>query len=1624
MKARPKTWLASFLSVLLVSTSVIAQVPSAKKIQFERTHAEEAGLREENVQQRFDKKKRSVTIQRLGNRYRITVRVPDIRWESFSSHPETVYPSVEGFDLSSELGKPVLPTMSLPIALPGGNLPGVQVTIDSTAMLEPPALPAVFYDTPKGYSEVTTPEYEYPQTSFPNQQVFVSRITDEGEPLGVLRIFPVRWDVEQSRYEVTQTIDITLNFPDDSHRPDAPLENNALFKSLVLNPEMVQVAEGQSNQSAMRQSSKAAVPIEYSEAVRITVPKDGVYRITAAELRDSIETNGTIEPNSIRLFHRDEEQPIYVKSASTTRFRGSDYLEFIGKVPRKTRPNQYWDPYNADGVYWLVWGGESGSRFAVTSVEPVDPNPTYLLSFRETLHFEDEQYFDRLGGLHTNQYSDQLDLWLYSSALSAGTLTEFPFSVPSPNPSSLSDIDLTVGLQGLSTGNARKHQAEFFLNNQVVGRSGQFSSLGSATVTAGMDFETRELEDGENSLGISVLEVENEFESLALNWFEVSYDRLFEAKDDFLKFTPPSSVVLGEVYEYSISGFESENIRLYRDDGVMLRDFSLAADDAGLYEITFQTRHHNPELLYYAASDAGVIEPLDLEYFLWEETPDGNTPVDYLIITPEKFRETAESWVTYRESNGWNPKISTTEEIYREHSYGYTSPAAIREVIRRRDADLSANQTLHVLLIGDTQGRLRTADDIIPMRFYQTENYGAAVTDYYYANIDTTNLIPEVAVGRIPVQSTGELETVFGKIQEYEQNAPYGEWRNRSLFIAGYGAVFKNQTEELLRYQTGGSIFPERLYIDLTSQQSRFYGGSADLIQYYNTGVYHVNFMGHGGGAVWADRSLFLREDIGRLHNAGMYPFVTSMTCFTGAIETARGLGELMLRKSDAGAIGWYGSSGLGWIWNDFLLMYDLPEYLQNKEYTLGEIVNLSRINYLARAPRFGYSYLVPTMVHQYNLIGDPATRLAVPEQGESVSLEAGNIQPGDQLRLQSEEDLPTLIQIYDLSNIPLFQDGNRPVTWEVGGSEYEYYVDIPDTFAAGQGHLAWYQFSENGTQHEHGSLSFAIDAPIVENMRTIPAAPKTGQPIRFEAEVLPTQPIDSIRVYSTHSALSLPMHQVSGTTWETQDAFSGFSAGTQVQWWLKVYQSDGDVIDSPREQFQVGFLPDLEVRAADVIHGTVPTLSIVVHSSEIIRGNPQPNIYVRLTSGTGDTLIDKSQGLDFAAANYDTVRLPFYNPGRALNLAVVLDSDETVEEEDESDNNYTTTAESPIFAVIPEFGLTYDGETHAVLQQDSISVTVSGNRVGTPQTVSLEFREFAFDSKKWQMNPKLYTDDNPLGIAIGYPPGNTQPVPVGITNQKVNQDTTVHWYYLTDSERKTWLRINGSNPSIIAEKEGFHSLFDPRDTTPPLVEASVGDQPYLPEMYVGQKPRLRFVVEDSVGVDIRSEAFDVLLDNQPVSKEKMDIKIAGTNQSAIVELQPELTKGPHTISFTAADIHANRTEESEYSILVAGENTLIDYGNFPNPFQSETYFYYEVTNRVSDFTLDIFTVDGRRITRYSPSDVFMDGDITAPGFHKIRWDGRDRNGEFVSNGVYFYQFTVKIGGKTHKSVGKIAKAR
>ena len=115
---------------------------------------------------------------------------------------------------------------------------------------------------------------------------------------------------------------------------------------------------------------------------------------------------------------------------------------------------------------------------------------------------------------------------------------------------------------------------------------------------------------------------------------------------------------------------------------------------------------------------------------------------------------------------------------------------------------------------------------------------------------------------------------------------------------------------------------------------------------------------------------------------------------------------------------------------------------------------------------------------------------------------------------------------------------------------------------------------------------------------------------------------------------------------------------------------------------------------------------------------------------------------------------------------------------------------------------------------------------------------------------------------------------------------------------------------------------------------------------------------------------------------------------------------------------NANNPSDKSIKLYRSDNEKLKIYNvyNFPNPFQKETEFIFEV-NQNFDYSLDIYSIGGRRIWTSK-------GYSLNAGINTIKWNGKNAFGEEISNGVYIYR--IKIFGEetTITHIGKCARYR
>jgi len=224
---------------------------------------------------------------------------------------------------------------------------------------------------------------------------------------------------------------------------------------------------------------------------------------------------------------------------------------------------------------------------------------------------------------------------------------------------------------------------------------------------------------------------------------------------------------------------------------------------------------------------------------------------------------------------------------------------------------------------------------------------------------------------------------------------------------------------------------------------------------------------------------------------------------------------------------------------------------------------------------------------------------------------------------------------------------------------------------------------------------------------------------------------------------------------------------------------------------------------------------------------------------------------------------------------------------------------------------------------------------------------------------------------------------------------------------------INGTDTTAAADAVG------------PQVHLYIDNRGFRSGDVVSGSPTLIADLFDSSGINTSNagigHGIEAWLDDQSQSidvsgyyKSKTDTYREGTVE---YPLGP-LAEGSHKLRFRAWDTYDNpASSQTVFDVLTSVGLQLTSVFNFPNPMSSSTLFTFQ-HNQVSiiDAEVKIYTVAGRMIR-----DVKKTGITTQ--FVQIPWDGRDKDGDAIANGVYLYKVSARTedGRFTSEAFGKLS---
>ena len=207
----------------------------------------------------------------------------------------------------------------------------------------------------------------------------------------------------------------------------------------------------------------------------------------------------------------------------------------------------------------------------------------------------------------------------------------------------------------------------------------------------------------------------------------------------------------------------------------------------------------------------------------------------------------------------------------------------------------------------------------------------------------------------------------------------------------------------------------------------------------------------------------------------------------------------------------------------------------------------------------------------------------------------------------------------------------------------------------------------------------------------------------------------------------------------------------------------------------------------------------------------------------------------------------------------------------------------------------------------------------------------------------------------------------------------------------------------------GTLTLMQSNDTIPPDLQLTIGKQNFIDGDPVSSEPFIQATLTDDNGIDYitRPIHLEISRDNQQftsISDTEYQLNnVSGSNQVSLNYQSPKLDPGTYRVRLSASDLDGHASE-AEMEFRIHKILQLLKAMNYPNPFGDKTVITCELTGAADEMTVKIYSLSGRLVHEFT--------EPARAGFTMIPWDGRDRDGDEVANGVYYCKIRVKMAGE------------
>ncbi|HEY0030700.1 MAG TPA: type IX secretion system sortase PorU [Bacteroidia bacterium] len=752
---------------------------------------------------------------------------------------------------------------------------------------------------------------------------------------------------------------------------------------------------------------------------KIGLTADGIYKLPASFFQSLGMDITTLNPQNIRIYGNgggmlpelnsvarlDDlvENAIFVQGEGDGTFDAADYVLFYGKGPHTWNYDSAACPefkhtlnlYSDSAYYFITTDLGAGKRIANQASSSL-PFTNSVSTFDDYgFHESDNVNFIKSGRQWFGEHFDNIATY------------SFPFSFPNIDGSAAARVGVSVASRNLTSSSGYS----------VISQTGSMTMTISST--PGDSYSDYAIIGTScysfNPTNSNVLVSVTKQTADAVGWLDyidINVRRLLTMSGDQMSFRDVQSVGTGNIAQYTLSSSVPVQVWDITDpSNIALQSLTIAGSN---YQFTLPADQLKQFIAfsgttYYTPSISGTVANQNLHAL---------SDKDFIIVAHPDFYNKAMELAAFHETQDTlSTYVVTPQQIYNEFSSGAQDISAIRDFVKMfyDKAVIASELPQYLLMFGDgsydNKKRFSSNTNFIPT--YQSINStvltNSYVSDDFYGLLDDAEGLwvagdaIDIGIGRFPVKSNAEAETMLNKIFSYTKtgfsatttnngcsnlasNSPFGDWRNIVCFIGDDedGGLHQSDANKLATMvDTAHNDYNvDKIFMDAYPQEAtpggkRYPAVTAAIDKRVEKGCLIMNYTGHGGEVGLAHERIIEVSTINNWKNINNLPLFFTATCeFSRFDDPERtSAGEYVLLNSEGGGIGLFTTVRLVFASGNFALNKDFYEaaftpMIGGKMPRLGDL-----FEYIKNEP-YGNS----TNSRNFTLLGDPALTLAYPE--------------------------------------------------------------------------------------------------------------------------------------------------------------------------------------------------------------------------------------------------------------------------------------------------------------------------------------------------------------------------------------------------------------------------------------------------------------------------------------------------------------------------------------------------------------------------------------------------------------------------------------------------------------------